>query len=94
MAILKAANGLHFLYDCLGLRGSVSSWSSVLGLLVVGSSASLSEDGGTEDCTLLKGKSTSQVRGVVAKAWPDVKLSSSLLGIRRSSVAISELYCI
>ena len=89
--MLLAARGLNFFIGIFRLPGSDPSGTSTLALLGGWSCSSSSEEGGTEDCTLPNGNSTSQVRGVAAKVWPLSTDSSSLLGMRRSKAAMSEL---
>ena len=89
--MLLAARGLNFFIGIFRLPGSDPSGTSTLALLGGWSCSSSSEEGGTEDCTLPNGNSTSQVRGVAAKVWPLSTVSSSLLGMRRSKAAMSEL---
>ena len=91
LIMLLAARGLNFFIGIFRLPGSDPSGTSTLALLGGWSCSSSSEEGGTEDCTLPNGNSTSQVRGVVAKDWPLSTDSSSLLGMRRSKAAMSEL---
>ena len=89
--IFEKTEGLYFEEDNFtDVPGSALSGSLDFRRLGGCSGSSSSEDAGPDDMMLPKGKSTSHSFGLATKVRAAVLVSSSLLGIRRSSRAMSE----